>query len=122
MMASPDQHVWELLRISHGTEEVNELTWLDVLPITEAQGVDHDTLAAEHVVQAAGRVGLRCIRRRQSDRFALSESQRPDSIGIAEGDHSESSEHGYTRVSSMSLSSQVTNRGENVLLVDTKVT
>lgn len=86
------------------------LTRSNVLPSAESQRIGHHALTSEQVVGSSLSSDDRALPRRKTD--------GPDSVGIPEGDESETSDHGRAGVGSDALGHEVSNGGEDVLLVD----
>lgn len=80
-------------------------TGLDVLPIRETAGISDDTLTRDDVVFA--RAGL-----------AGRHSNRSDTIGVTEGNYSETCQHSDAGVCALGLLHKSTDRIEYILLID----
>lgn len=81
----------------------------DVLPVGKAERVGADRLGGEEVVLAS--LGA----------VSLSESDGSDTVGVPEGNESETGDHGRAGVGSRDLRHEVPDGGEDVLLVDSEL-
>lgn len=86
------------------------LTWRDILPVGEAEGVSDDAFAREQMVGSLSSIF--------GDARPRRESHRSDSVRVPERNKSKASNHGRASVGARTLSHEVSDGGEDVLLVD----
>lgn len=89
--------------------ETSSLTCFDVFPLSKAACVRNDTLARKQIIPPT------------ISRLPFPHPHRPNTIWIPERYDPEAGEHGNTRVSTLTLTHQVPDGGEDIFFVDTKL-